>query len=76
MAMRALATAETPQTKPKGNSKGPALGVFSRGSRTATWAAEAAASPVIRALLEGSEKLFWLAASCRQTRKVRNQTQC
>lgn len=68
MAIRALATADTPQINPKGNSSDPDSFVFSNGRNTATCAADAAAKPVISVLLEGSEKLFWLAASCNTTR--------
>ena len=65
IAISALATADTPQTNPTGKSRGPDWGVLSRGRKTATWAADARASPVIRVRFEGSEKLFWLAASCK-----------
>lgn len=64
MAIRALATADTPQINPTGNSSDPDSFVFSNGRKTATCAADAVANPVISVLLEGSEKLFWLAASC------------
>ena len=67
IAIRALATAATPQIKPTGNNSDPDSLVFSSGKKTATCAADAAAKPVISVLLEGSEKLFWLAASCNMT---------
>ena len=69
MAIRVLVTAHTPQIKPTGNSSDPDSFVFSNGRKTATCAADAAAKPVINFLLEGSEKLFWLAASCSMTQQ-------
>ncbi len=58
IAIKPLATADTPQIKPTGNKRGPDWLVPSRGKNTATCAAEAAAKPVISVLFEGSEKLF------------------
>ena len=65
MAMRVLATADTPHTKPTGNRKGPDWSVFSRGKKIATCAADRMARPAISVLLLGFEKLFSFAASCR-----------
>ena len=58
IAIRALATADTPQMKPTGNSRVPDCLVLSSGRKTATCAADAAANPVINVLFDGSEKLF------------------
>jgi len=58
IAIKPLATADTPQIKPTGNKRGPDWLVPNRGKNTATCAAEAAAKPVINVLFEGFEKLF------------------
>lgn len=67
IAISPLATADTPQINPTGNNNGPDSLVPSKGKKIATCAADAAAKPVINALFEGSEKLFWTAASCTMT---------
>lgn len=58
IAIKPLATADTPQINPTGNKRGPDWLVPNRGRSTATCAADAAAKPLISVLFEGSEKLF------------------
>ena len=58
IAIRPLATADTPQINPTGNKRGPDWLVPNKSKNTATCAAEAVAKAVISVLFDGSEKLF------------------
>lgn len=64
MAIRELATPDSPHKKPTGKSREPDLSVFSNGRKIATCSKEAMARPAIKVRLFGREKLFSLAASC------------